>query len=245
IDNTLASIAQENGLTPEQLRQSVEAQGLPYQAYRVRIRGEIEQAKVVNGMVAASVRVEDEEVRALYHKRFEDQPTEGEEVHLRQIVVGVREDSDAARSAACDRAETALARIEAGAAFAEVAYEVSDLNANTGGDVGWVHVDSLAAWMRSALDALEPGQMSGVLRTPFACTFLELVERRSYEPIRYEQVENRLRDELFDMRMQEEFLDFLDKIREQTYVERKGIYAGAPRQGTATLPATSGESPGP
>jgi hypothetical protein len=38
---TKAGIAQENGLTPEQLQQAVESQGMPYAIYRDRIRGEI------------------------------------------------------------------------------------------------------------------------------------------------------------------------------------------------------------
>lgn len=229
VDDTLSKIAEENGLSLEQLRESVEAQGLPYAAYRERIRDEIEQAKVVNGIVAAGVRVEDAEVRALYEKRFAGQPSEGEEVHLRQIVVAVARDDPEARGEACREAEAARTRILAGDPFQRVAREVSDLNAATGGDVGWVHVDSLADWMRDGIAGLEPGQLSRVLGSPYACSLLELVDRRVYEPLSFEEAEGRLREELFDMRMQEEYLAFVNKIREQTYVERKGTYAEATR----------------
>ncbi len=229
VDETLARIAEENGLTPEQLRASVEAQGLPYHAYRERIRGEIEHSKVVNGIVAAGVRVEDEEVRELYEKRFADQPTEGEEVHLRQIIVAITKDEPAHRQRACAEVEAARQRVLRGEEFPRVAREVSDLNAATGGDVGWVHVASLAGWMREGVDELEPGQLSGVLTTPYACSLLQLVDRRVYEPLTFEEAEERLRAELFELRMQEEYLEFVDKIREQTYVERKGIYAEATR----------------
>ncbi len=229
VDETLARIAEENGLTPEQLRASVEAQGLPFHAYRERIRGEIEHSKVVNGIVAAGVRVEDEEVRELYEKRFADQPTEGEEVHLRQIIVAITKDEPAHRQRACAEVEAARQRVLRGEEFPRVAREVSDLNAATGGDVGWVHVASLAGWMREGVDELEPGQLSGVLTTPYACSLLQLVDRRVYEPLTFEEAEERLRAELFELRMQEEYLEFVDKIREQTYVERKGIYAEATR----------------
>jgi peptidyl-prolyl cis-trans isomerase SurA len=238
VDDTLERIAQENGIALEQLRASVEAQGLSYEAYRERIRGEIEQAKIVNGMVAAGVRVEEDEVRALYEKRYADQPTEGEEVHLRQIIVAVARDTPAARREACRRVEEARARILAGDDFGRVAREVSDLNAATGGDVGWVHVASLADWMRNGVDELQPGQVSEVLSTPYACSLLELVQRRVYEPLTFEQAEEILRAELFDLRMQEEYLEFVDRIREQTYVERKGIYADATQGLDAPTPTT-------
>jgi peptidyl-prolyl cis-trans isomerase SurA len=246
VDDTLERIAQENGIALEQIRASVEALGLSYEAYRERIRGEIEQAKIVNGMVAAGVRVEDDEVRALYEKRYADQPTEGEEVHLRQIIVAVARETPAARREACGEVEDARERVLAGEDFGRIAREVSDLNAATGGDVGWVLVDSLADWMRNGVDDLQPGEVSGVLTSPYACSLLELVDRRVYEPLTFEQAEEVLRAELFDLRMQEEYLEFVDKIREQTYVERKGIYADATPDPNAPTRATgSRETPGP
>jgi peptidyl-prolyl cis-trans isomerase SurA len=246
VDDTLERIAQENGITLEQLRDSVQAQGLSYEIYRERIRSEIEQAKIVNGIVAAGVRVEEDEVRALYEKRFADQPTEGEEVHLRQIIVAVTRETPEARRESCGRVEEARARVLAGDDFGRVARDVSDLNAATGGDVGWVHVASLADWMRNGVDELQPGQLSDVLSTPYACSLLQLVDRRSYEPLSFEQAQEGLRSELFDLRMQEEYLEFVDKIREQTYVERKGIYADATRDAGAPPPATrTPETPGP
>jgi len=216
VDDTLERIAQENGIALEQIRASVEAQGLSYEAYRERIRGEIEQAKIVNGMVAAGVRVEDDEVRALYEKRYADQPTEGEEVHLRQIIVAVARETPAARREACGEVEDARERVLAGEDFGRIAREVSDLNAATGGDVGWVLVDSLADWMRNGVDDLQPGEVSGVLTSPYACSLLELVDRRVYEPLTFEQAQEVHRAELFDLRMQEEYLEFVDEIREQT-----------------------------
>ncbi len=246
VDDTLARIAEENGIALEQLRESVEAQGLPYEAYRERIREEIEQAKIVNGIVAAGVRVEENEVRALYEKRYDDQPMEGEEVHLRQIIVAVARETPEARRESCRRVEEARARVLAGDDFGRVARDVSDLNAATGGDVGWVHIASLADWMRNGVDELQPGEVSDVLSTPYACSLLQLVDRRVYEPLSFEQAEGSLRSELFDLRMQEEYLEFVDKIREQTYVERKGTYADATRDVYAPPSATKTlEIPGP
>jgi peptidyl-prolyl cis-trans isomerase SurA len=236
VDDTLTRIAAENGITLDQLRASVEAQGLPYEAYRERIRSEIEQSKIVNGMVASGVRVEDEEVRTLYEKRYSEQPSGGEEVHLRQIIVAVARDTPEARRDACRDVEEARALIQSGEPFARVAREVSDLNAATGGDVGWVHVASLADWMQSGVASLEPGQLSEVLSTPYACSLLQLVDRRVYEPLSFEQAKESLYNELFELKMQEEYLEFVDKIREQTYVERKGIYAEATRTGLGAPP---------
>ena len=52
VDESIAGIAAENGLTLEQLHESVISQGLSYEGYRERIRAEIEHSKVMSGMVA-------------------------------------------------------------------------------------------------------------------------------------------------------------------------------------------------
>ena len=61
LDGTIAEIASDNGITTEQLRASVEAQGLPYAAYRERIKGEIEHSKVVNGVIGSRVEISPDE----------------------------------------------------------------------------------------------------------------------------------------------------------------------------------------
>ena len=94
IDEAIEAIAVENDITIEELRQSVEAQGLSFEGYRQRIQSEIEQSKVINGMVRSQVRVEEDEVKARYRKEFSDQPSGGTEYN-RVAVPSAAESSSA------------------------------------------------------------------------------------------------------------------------------------------------------
>ena len=87
VDGAIDAIAEENGLTIEQLLKSVTSHGLTVDEYRQKIKGEIERGKVVNAMVRSRVEVSTEEVEALYEERFGDQPEGGEEVYVRHILV--------------------------------------------------------------------------------------------------------------------------------------------------------------
>ncbi|HSJ98757.1 MAG TPA: SurA N-terminal domain-containing protein [Myxococcota bacterium] len=225
IDEAVAGIAQENQLTPEQLRASVEGQGLTWDAYRQRLGEEILQQKVVAGMVRSKVRVEDAEVREFYDQRFGDQPTSGEEVHLQHIAVAAQGDKPEAKRAACERVRSGLGRVRAGEDFLAVAREVSEGTP----DLGFVHVSSLAPWMAEAVGGMRPGSVSGVLELPVGCAVLRLVERREVEPVSFEQAQERIRQSLFEQRFEQEFEAFLEKLRKQTYVERKGAFADAAR----------------
>ena len=55
----------------------------------------------------------------------------------------------------------------------------------------------------------------------------QVVERRDYKPRTYEQARPQLYKELFEQRAAEQYQSFVGKLREQTYIERKGVYAEA------------------
>lgn len=235
VDQTIETIARENGLTPEQLRESVESKGLSFDVYRERIRAEIEENKLLHGMVMAKVRLEEQEVRSRYDERFSEQPEGGAEIHLRHLLIPISENTRAARKETCALAAAARERVIAGESFAEVASELSVVNPELGGDIGWLHADSMAAWMQP-VHTLEAGGITEVLETSFGCNVLQVVERRDFEPIGYEEARERLQAEIFDEKVAEEYAEFIQKLRSQTYIERKGIFSEADR---LAEPATS------
>ena len=230
VDEAIAGIARENGITPEQIRQSVEAQGMPYALYRDRIRGEIEHAKVLSDVVAARVRVSDEEVRALYDEQLAKQPQGGEELDLRLIVVTAKGEEPGARTLACAQVAEARARVVAGEPFAAVAREVSESNPEQGGAQGWVHESQLARWMRPAVASLAPGGLSELVESDFGCAIVLVEDRRAFVPLPFDKAKPRLHQILAEQRMAEEYTKFVEKLRSQTYVERKGVFADAGAQ---------------
>jgi peptidyl-prolyl cis-trans isomerase SurA len=226
VDAAIATIARENGLSQPQLIATVEAEGLPYEIYRERIRAEIEQSKVLNGMVAAKVRIDETELRAAYHEAYEDQPRGGEELRLRHLLIPYAGSGADARKAACATAERARARLAKGESFDLVSSQVAESAPGTG-DLGWLHEGRLAAWMSGRLDGATPGAVTDVIETDFGCNVLQVVDRRPYVPKGYDEVREQLHERLFAERMQREYLKFMDKLREQTYIERKGVFAEA------------------
>ncbi len=243
IDQAIAAIGSENGLSPEQVRASVEAQGLPFDAYRGQLAEQIVHQKVLGSMVQSRVRVDEAELRRLYRTRFGEQRNEGEEVHLRHLVIAPRGKGQAALDAACQEAQRARARMGDVGTFQQIGAELAGAGLATGGDLGWVHAADLAGWMAPAVAELSAGQVSQPIETPFGCNLLELVARRQANPVTYEAARSQLRAQIFEERFAEEYMRFVEKLRERTYVERKGIFAeaarlGEPRSGGAPPPPT-------
>ncbi len=226
VDDAINAIARENGLSLDQLLASIESHGLTIEEYRGKIRDEIERNKVVNAMVRSRVQMSDEEVRALFEEQFGQQREGGEEVYLRHILVLTDGPQKRTSAAACEIVRDARARVEAGdSPFSEVARRVSDMNPERGGDLGWMHRADLASWMSTTVSGMQPGEVSDVVEMPFGCNLLQLVDRREFRPVEFEQVEPRLRNTIFQRKTDIEFTKWLDILRAQTYIERKGTFA--------------------
>jgi peptidyl-prolyl cis-trans isomerase SurA len=134
------------------------------------------------------------------------------------------------RDTACTMVRKAQELVASGEMpFERAASEVSEANPGREGDIGWIHQEELAAWMRPAVEALAPGQVSDLIETGWGCNLLQLVERRTFEPRTFQDVERELMSELFRRKMEEEYGKWIDELRAQTYIERKGIFAEATR----------------
>lgn len=229
IDQAIAGIAQETGLSLTQLTESVAGYGMSFSDYRAKIRAEIERNKVLNAMVRSKVQIDPLEVRDLFEKRYGDQPSGGDEVHLRHIIVSFGKERGIDRAAACDMLEQARARIVSGnSSFAEMAMKISDSNREAGGDLGWIHINELAGWMASQLrDLSRTNPITRVIDMPFGCNLLQLVDRRPFQPMTLGEATPILENELYQIKTEQEYSRWVESLRKRTYIERMGIYAAS------------------
>lgn len=234
IDAAIEGIAKENGLTVEQLQASVSSHDVTYKEYRDQIKRELERRKVVQTMIASKVSVEESDLKRIFADLYSKQPAAGETVHLRQILVTFGPEAGRDAAEACRIAGAAEARIRRGEAFETVAREISAVAPMDGGDIGWIHGDSMAPWMKEALAPLEAGGVTGVLELPFGCGLMQLVERREWHPLSYEAAKPMLEQRAFEEKVAAEYRSWMNQLRANTYIERRGYFAEA-----ATLGASS------
>lgn len=236
VDHAIQGIADENGLSLQQLYASVAFHGLSVEDYRAQIKHDLERRSLINAVVGPRVKVEDSEVEALYHERFGDQPKGGVAVHVRQILRTYGGATKRTKETACDEIRAARGRIDDGETFPQVASEVSEVAPRDGGDIGWLHLDSVASWMSDALAPLDAGGVSDLVVLPFGCSILQLVERRTFEPVTFEQAKERLTEEVWQRKLQEEYRKWIEELRQKTYIERRGYFADAAQFGDSTFP---------
>lgn len=178
LDRALARIAEQNKMTPSQLREVLAKDNVPFDKFREDIRNEITLSRLREREVAQKIVVTDAEVDNFIRGQ-QAQPGR-DEFNVSHILVAVPENSSPEQlQARRDRAEQALAQIKGGMDFRQVAAAYSDgPEALQGGLIGWREADRLPVLFVEALRPLQAGQLSELLRSPNGFHILRLNERR-------------------------------------------------------------------
>jgi peptidyl-prolyl cis-trans isomerase SurA len=235
VDQTIEDIANGNGITVAQLEESVASQNMSFDDYKEQIKRELEKRKIVSALVAPGVHVEESDVKAAYRDRFASQPTGGVQVHLRQILVPAGEEVKRTMEEACMLVAMLRERIVRGESFEELAQEYSAAAPEHGGDIGWLHEQSLANWMVVSISEVEDGGVSNVVELPFGCNLIKVVERRQFEPLSYDDAKPALHAQLFEESLAEEYRSWMEEMRKSTFIERRGYFAEAARLREQTM----------
>ena len=94
----------------------------------------------------------------------------------------------------------------------------NDLSASKGGDLGWVYPGDTVPEFERAMNALQPGQVSDPVESPFGYHLIQVVERKT-EEISRERLRLTARQALRDRKLEEAYEDWLRQLRDRAYVE--------------------------
>ena len=173
--------------------------------------------RVLESAVFAGIEIDPESVRAFY-EQHPAQFTERGGVRARHILLGVSPDaSDPERAEARERARRLRADAEEGADFEALAREHSDDpgSAANGGDLGLVVEGQTVSAFEAALFALEPGELSDVVETPFGSHVIQMVERRDDRVVPFEEARGPIGDLLLQQEQQARAAAFMEELKTQ------------------------------
>jgi len=179
IDRAVQSVAAQNQITLEMLRERLRAEGIDYGRFRSNLRDQMMIERLREREVYRRITVSDEDIDAVIEQQRVAAGADAD-THIAQILVTVPEGANAAVVAARRaRAEAALARVRGGEAFDGVARELSeDGNRERGGDIGRRPASRLPDAFVEATKLLQPGQVTAeLLRTGAGFHILKLLDR--------------------------------------------------------------------
>ncbi|NNJ65148.1 MAG: hypothetical protein HKP16_06250, partial [Xanthomonadales bacterium] len=164
IDEALVLLAQQNGLTIQQMRQLIEADGEDFSEFRRNIGEELMTERLRQRIVNSMDPITETEIDIL----LASEELGGGEYNVSHILIGLPDGSTPQQiSEAQAKADDIHERLLGGLDFASAAISFSDSQeALEGGLVGWRDLNSVPAFFSDAMRDLQPGDITQPIRSP-------------------------------------------------------------------------------
>ena len=221
VDRAVEQVKTQNKLDDATFRSALEQQGFTMEGYRKTLKKQILELKVINTAVRSRVTVSDDEVKTYYHQN-EKLMAGDRQSHLRQILIAVPEKASDADAATKQRVATKVVELARnGTSYTELAKQYSDDDGTkaSGGDLGWVGKGVLVDALDDAMQAMEPNDVRGPIRTDRGWVILQMVERKSGDLKPYEEIKEQLRKQLYDQQVEKAQQSWLRELRKKAHVD--------------------------
>ncbi len=198
IDDYIALMAARENMTVDDLKALVTRGGKDYEQWKQQMQFD----KIISVLTLAKIEgfgtadVNDADTLEFYEQNKERYETP-EQVRASHILIrperGEGIDLNAAKAAALAKAEELLGQIKAGADFAQLATENSDCPSSAnGGDLGFGQRRTWVSAFSDAAFALQPGQVSDVVETPYGYHIIKVTERKEAGLMPFDEVKSEI-----------------------------------------------------
>ncbi len=195
-------------------------QGYDEAELKTEMRRGLAIKKFIDEYMTAGTEPTDEEMRQYFqeHPQLFSRPAQ---VRARHILIKVApEAGEAEKTLAREKIEAVQRKLKAGADFAEMAKEFSEGPSKTrGGDLGYFGRGRMVKPFEEAAFALESGQISDVVETPFGYHLIKVEDKREASTIPYEQAKDRLRQYVERTKLQNVVQKQLQALQEKAEIK--------------------------
>lgn len=179
VNNAVATVAQQNQLSVEDLRRRLASEGIAYTQFRSDIRDELLVTRLRQREVDSRVAITEGDIDQ-FLRDHEGNDLAQMELNLGQVLVAVPENASAEQLAALQaKAEQIAVRAKAGADFVALANEFSDSPSKAaGGQMGLRSAERYPPLFLEATQNLKVGGVAGPLKSGAGFHILKVLEKR-------------------------------------------------------------------
>jgi peptidyl-prolyl cis-trans isomerase SurA len=179
LTRAVMSFAERNGMSAEQFRQALAADGVSYVEFREQIKQEMTLQRLQRNLVNRRITITDSDIDDLLNSPYYQQLL-SDEFRVGHILLAI--DDKATEEAIQEAARQSVEIVEelrAGADFAQIAVARSaGSRALEGGDLGWRRAGELPSLFADQVLALEPGETAEPVRSASGIHIVQLLEQR-------------------------------------------------------------------
>jgi len=183
LTETITNIATRYGMKLEELRATLESEGVHYQDFTADTRLKLITSRLQTHEVVANIKVTAQEINR-FLERESSRLIERSDVKLSHILIAVSENASAtAVKKAEAKAKDLVKRLRSGADFAQLAIRFSNgQRALEGGDLGWFLIGQVPSPAEEAARSLARGEYTEPLRSPSGYHIIKLADFKGSGP---------------------------------------------------------------
>jgi peptidyl-prolyl cis-trans isomerase SurA len=175
IDNAMADLAEQNNISPDEIRTSLQQAGVDPSTLEDQLRADIAWQIMVNGRYRPRVRVSNDQINQML-ERYADSASKAQFLISEILIEPTPDESPDQLSA---RVQSVVDQLATGE-FPAIARQVSAAaSAYDGGDVGWVRAGELKPEIEARLVTMQPGAISQPIETQDGYYIIALRDTRS------------------------------------------------------------------
>ncbi len=233
VDQFIDDIKKEQNITSEEEFQAqLKREGLTKEVLRRNIERSVVVRQVRSREIDPKAQVSEADVRAEYERRKATDFTRKATVHLMEIVLT---GPDAAKAA-----DAVATRLKSGEDFETLARQLSTSpSRGAGGDLGRVQPADLNPALARAIEDLHPGEVSAPVAIEDSYRILKVRERMADEVTAFDQVKDRIQEELSAARFEKVYADYIAELK------KNAVYTVFVREAPTQLGRRSKPGPKP
>ena len=221
VQKAVQTVAQQQNMTPVQLRASLKKRGISEAAFLSQLRQQILSQKLLGATVASEVSVTPQDVDAGM-KIAMSQAGQNNEYHILHILIPLPEAPTPDQIAAAkEKSGRIVAELQAGASFKTVAAaESGGAMMFTGGDMGWRTLAQLPATFSNQIINMKQGQIAGPIQSANGFHIIKLEGiRGNTAQINQNQLRQQVAQMIYQRKIQEKQQQWIEQLRSSAYIK--------------------------
>lgn len=178
LQRSMAQLAKQNHMSPEQFRSAIKREGLDYSEFLNEMRNEIIMNQLRSSLITSQIQVSDREVEHFMATRGKQGLDKNLRYRLGHILVATPEAASPAQiKEARNRAEALVAKLKEGANFGELAVGSSSGSQGLeGGDLGWRRLAEIPTMFVDYVPSMQKGDIQGPIQSASGFHIIKLMD---------------------------------------------------------------------
>ena len=219
IDTSIERLKASRMWSDEDLRKVLESEGMTMQDLRQSMRDQALRSRLIGQEVSSKIVITQEEVREYYDRHAEEY--QGELLyHLRNIITMIPPEAEGGRAAARNKIEMVMQKLKGGESFESLAREYSESSlSEKGGDLGKIRYDDFSLQIKEALEGLGPGDHTTILDTDrgFQIFYVEEIDVEGGK--RFEDASPEIEEKLYNAAVDKKYTEWLEELKSQSHIK--------------------------